>query len=345
MIVSNFQYLLVFISALLICGALTPLMKKLAIKFSIVDKPSQSHKTHIDPVPYLGGLAIMVTIWLVTLFGSLFIQIDRSSFEILLSIILPATLIGLIGLWDDVKNLRPFPRFVAQSLGGAFTASLIVSTNTIGSPTDNNALDFFITVFWIVGVTNSVNFFDNLDGGASGTVAISSLGLFALAVTSGQFYVATLSLVLAGSAFGFLFWNRNPAQIYMGDAGALFLGMLLATLLVRFDPNPINLYAGFAIPVIIMAIPILDTSVAVISRIQRKKSPFEGGQDHLSHRLIRRNLGRKKTALILWFLTTLFVALAIILSNSPYWLEGVVLIITSLIWTSLFAWFYRQRHN
>ena len=345
MTVSNFQYLLVFISALLICGAFTPLMKKLAIKFSIVDKPSQSHKTHIDPVPYLGGLAIMVTIWLVTLCGSFFIQIDRNSFEILLSIILPATLIGLIGLWDDVKNLRPFPRFVAQSLGGAFTASLIVSTNTIGSPTGNNSLDFFITVFWIVGVTNSVNFFDNLDGGASGTVAISSLGLFALAVTSGQFYVATLSLVLAGSAFGFLFWNRNPAQIYMGDAGALFLGMLLATLLVRFDPNPINLFAGFAIPIMIMAIPILDTSVAVISRIQRKNSPFEGGQDHLSHRLIRRNLGRKKTALILWFLTALFVALAIILSNSPYRLEGAVLIAASLIWTSLFAWFYRQRHN
>jgi UDP-GlcNAc:undecaprenyl-phosphate GlcNAc-1-phosphate transferase len=320
-------------------------MKKLAIKFSIVDKPSQSHKTHIDPVPYLGGLAIMVTIWLVTLCGSFLIQIDRNSFEILLSIILPATLIGLIGLWDDVKNLRPFPRFVAQSVGGVFTASLIVSTNTIGSPTGNNALDFFITVFWMVGVTNSVNFFDNLDGGASGTVAISSLGLFALAVTSGQFYVATLSLVLAGSAFGFLFWNRNPAQIYMGDAGALFLGMLLATLLVRFDPNPINLYAGFAIPIMIMAIPILDTSVAVISRIQRKKSPFEGGQDHLSHRLIRRNLGRKKTALILWFLTTLFVALAIILSNSPYRLEGAVLIATSLIWTSLFVWFDRQRHN
>jgi UDP-GlcNAc:undecaprenyl-phosphate GlcNAc-1-phosphate transferase len=345
MIVSNFQYLFVFISALLICGALTPLMKKLAIKFSIVDKPSQSHKTHIDPVPYLGGLAIMVTIWLVTLCGSLFIQIDRSSFEILLSIILPATLIGLIGLWDDVKNLRPFPRFVAQSVGGVFTASLIVSTNTIGSPTGNNALDFFITVFWIVGVTNSVNFFDNLDGGASGTVAISSLGLFALAVTSGQFYVATLSLVLAGSAFGFLFWNRNPAQIYMGDAGALFLGMLLASLLVRFDPNPINLYAGFAIPIMIMAIPILDTSVAVISRIQRKKSPFEGGQDHLSHRLIRRNLDRKKTALVLWFLTALFVALAIILSNSPYRLEGAVLIAASLIWISLFAWFYRQSPN
>jgi UDP-GlcNAc:undecaprenyl-phosphate GlcNAc-1-phosphate transferase len=345
MMVSNFQYLLVFISALLICGALTPLMKKLAMKFSIVDKPSQSHKTHFDPVPYLGGLAIMVTIWLVTLCGSLFIRIDRSSFEILLSIVLPATLIGLIGLWDDVKNLRPFPRFVAQSLGGAFTASLIVSTNTIGSPTGNNSLDFFITVFWIVGVTNSVNFFDNLDGGASGTVAISSLGLFALAVTSGQFYVATLSLVLAGSAFGFLFWNRNPAQIYMGDAGALFLGMLLATLLVRFDPNPINLYAGFAIPIMIMAIPILDTSVAVISRIQRKKSPFEGGQDHLSHRLIRRNLDRKKTALVLWFLTALFVALAIILSNSPYRLEGAVLIAASLIWTSLFAWFYRQSHN
>jgi UDP-GlcNAc:undecaprenyl-phosphate GlcNAc-1-phosphate transferase len=345
MILSYFQYIVVFVSALLICGTLTPIMKILAIKFSIVDTPSQTHKTHIGPVPYLGGVAIIVTVWIVTLCGSLIIQINRSSSEILFSILAPATFIGLIGLWDDVKNLRPFPRFVAQSVGGVFTASLIVSTNTIGSPTGNNALDFLITVFWIVGITNAVNFFDNLDGGASGAVAISSLGLFALAVTSGQFYVATLSLVLAGSAFGFLFWNRNPAQIYMGDAGALFLGMLLATLLVRFDPNPINIYAGFAIPIMIMAIPILDTSVAVISRIQRKKSPFEGGQDHLSHRLLRRNLGRKRTAVTLWSLTTLFVALSLILSNSPFQLEGAVLLGTFLLWICLFLWFYMQDHD
>jgi len=339
---TSFQYLLVFITSLLLCGLLTPLMKNLAIKFSIVDKPNQAHKTHFGSVPYLGGLAIMATIWSVTLCGSLLIQIGRSTFEILLSILLPATLLGLIGLWDDIKNLSPLPRFVAQTLGGCFTAGFIVSTNTIGLPTGNDIQDFVITVFWIVGITNAVNFFDNLDGGASGSVTISSLGLFALALISGQFYVATLSLVLAGSAFGFLFWNRNPAKIYMGDAGALFLGMLLATLLVRFEPNLINSYAGYAIPVMIVALPILDTSVALSSRLRRGKSLFQGGTDHLSHRLLRRGFTSTRCALILWLLTLVFVLLAILISNVSYKYESIILLTSLILWAFLYFKFMEQ---
>ncbi len=345
MTVSGFQYLALFFVSLLVCGSLTPLMKKLAIKFAIVDRPNQDHKTHVQPIPYLGGLAITGAVWTVVWLGSFAINLDNRTFKIVLTILLPATIMGLVGLWDDIKNLRPLPRFLAQTVGGAFTAGFIVSTNTVGSPTGNDVFDFIISVAWIVGITNAINFFDNLDGGAAGTVAISSLGLTLLSATSNQFYLASLSAVLSGAAFGFLFWNRNPARIYMGDAGALFLGMLTSSLLVRFEPNPINPYASFAIPILILAVPILDTSVAVISRIARRKSPFEGGQDHLSHRLLRRGLGRKQVAVILWLITILFVSYAFILSSIPFTHEGQVLLVSIMTWIALFFWFFRQDHE
>jgi len=320
-------------------------MKSLAIRLVIVDRPNQDHKTHTEPIPYLGGLAIIGAVWIVIGAGSAAIKLDRGTFQIVLTILLPATLMGLIGLWDDIKNLSPWPRFIAQTIGGTFTAGYIVSTNTVGSPTGNDFVDFMISIAWIVGITNAINFFDNLDGGASGTIAISSMGLSILSATSNQFYLASLSAILSGATFGFLFWNRNPAKIYMGDAGALFLGMLISTLLVRFEPNPINSYASFAIPILIMAVPILDTSVAVLSRIARMRSPFEGGQDHLSHRLLRIGMNRKKTAIILWSMTLYFVFFAFILSTIPFTLEGPILLLSVISWIIMFFWFYSQAHE
>jgi len=343
--VDYLQYFALFMFSLLVCGALTPFMRKVALKFSIVDLPNQNHKTHREPIPYLGGLAIIGSVWIVTLLGTLAARIDTETIWAVLGILLPATFSGLIGLWDDIKNLDPLPRFIAQTIGAIFTALLIVSTNTVGSPTGNQNLDIALTILWIVGITNAINFFDNLDGGASGTVAISSFGLFLLSATSNQFYLASLSIVLMGSSSGFLFWNRNPARIYMGDAGALFMGMLLSSLLVRFEPNPINSFASFAIPVLLMAVPIMDTSVAVTSRISRGKSPFEGGQDHLSHRLIRRGYSRRIVAFGLWGLTTLFTLLALLLSNVPFRYEGLITLLSLTFWIICFTWFYFQGHE
>lgn len=345
MTTSNSQYSFLFFLALLSCGFLTPLIRRVAIRFAIVDRPNQDHKTHREPIPYLGGLAIIGSVWIVTISGAFTVQIDRQTLESVLGILLPATFVGLIGLWDDIKNLKPLPRFIAQTGGALVTAILIISTNTVGSPTGNQILDSLITIVWIVGITNAINFFDNLDGGASGTVAISSMGLFLLSATSNQNYLAALAMVLAGSTSGFLFWNRNPARIYMGDAGALFLGMMISSLLVRFEPNPINQLAGFAVPIFLMAIPILDTSVAVLSRIARSKSPFEGGQDHLSHRLIRKNISRREVAFRLWGLTALFVMFSVLLSNIPFALEGLVLSTSTIFWLALFVWFFAQDHE
>jgi UDP-GlcNAc:undecaprenyl-phosphate GlcNAc-1-phosphate transferase len=339
---NSIQFLTLFVLAVFSTGIITPVMRRVANRFGIVDQPNQAHKTHREPIPYLGGVAIMMTVSTIVLGGSLFLKMDVNSSKIVLAIMVPSVLIGLVGLADDIKNLSPISRFIAQSIAALFTSIVIISSDTVGSPTGNSYLDFAITVVWIVGITNAINFFDNHDGGASGTVAISSFMLFILASTSGQVYIAALAIVLSGSCFGFLYWNRNPARIYMGDAGSLFLGMILATILVRFDPNPINRWAGFAIPVLLLAMPLLDTSVAVLSRIQRGTSPFQGGQDHLSHRLVLRGLTRRATAIALWSGTGGFSLIALLISNASYRLEGFFLSISLAIFFTLFFWFFRQ---
>lgn len=341
--ISNLQFLSAFVVSSVVCGLLTPLMKQLALKTGIVDRPNQSHKTHTNAIPYLGGVAIILTIVMTTLAGATFIDLNRETITLALSVIMPALFIGVIGLIDDIRQLTPFLRFIAQTLAGIFTATFLIITNTVGSPTGIKTLDFLITIFWIVGVTNSINFFDNHDGGASGAVAIASLGLFFLALVSGQYFIAAISIVLSGACIGFLFWNRNPARIYMGDAGALFLGMMIASLLVRFEPNPINRLASFSIPIFILAIPILDTTVAVLSRLRRGKSPFEGGKDHLSHRLTRRGLTRKKTAFTLWFLTGFYVLIAVVISSVSYRFEGLLVFVGLMSWLGLFFFFLVQR--
>jgi UDP-GlcNAc:undecaprenyl-phosphate GlcNAc-1-phosphate transferase len=154
-----------------------------------------------------------------------------------------------------------------------------------------------------------------------------------------------MSVVTAGATLGFLVWNKSPAKIYMGDAGALFLGVLLATLTVRFEPNTQTQIGSFLIPVLLLAVPILDTTVAVLSRIRRHLSPFQGGQDHLSHRLIRSGLNRKISAIILWSLSGLFAGVSIILPNASQSCTNYLLFGAGLTWLVLFIAFFRTKDS
>jgi UDP-GlcNAc:undecaprenyl-phosphate GlcNAc-1-phosphate transferase len=343
--IETYHYVLIFLASCAIASFLTPIMGRIAIRLRVVDNPDAPHKTHQNSVPYLGGVALMVTVCIVVFFGTLLVELDSATINVLQALLYPAVFMGIVGLIDDIRNLSPFSRFVIQSIVGILSSTYMVLTATIGSPTGHLILDLTLSTLWIVGITNSINFFDNHDGGASGTVAISSFILFLLAATSSQFYIASLALVLSGSSVGFLIWNRNPARIYMGDAGSLFLGMLIASLLVRFDPATTNRLAGFAIPILLLAIPIMDTCIAVVSRLSRGISPFTGGQDHLSHRIIRRGISRRNTALILWALTALFASLAIAISNLPQIGVTTLLAFLTLIWISLFIWFFLQPHS
>ena len=204
-------------------------------------------------------------------------------------------------------------------------------------------IDVLITVVWIVGICNSINFFDNLDGGAAGTTAVTAIALTYLAISNGQTFIGSMALVVAGASFGFLIWNKPPAQIYMGDAGALFLGVLVATLTIRLNPDTESIIASLATPVLLLAVPILDTSVAVISRLRRRVSPFQGGKDHLSHRMIRAGNSRKITVLFLCSLSTFFSLLAVLINLSSPFNEFLLVAFSALIWLGLLAGFLSCR--
>ena len=343
MAISQVDYFYLFVISYLLVGLLTPVMRKIAVAQGVLDRPNSTHKSHTHPVPYLGGVAIIIGVVIVSYIALISDKFTWSNFWLATSVLGPAVVMGLVGLWDDLKSLNPLPRFIGQSIAGLVVAVILILNDNLGNPTGITVLDAAITVLWIVGICNSINFFDNLDGGAAGTVAITAISLTYLAITGDQYFIAALSIVVAGSTLGFLIWNRAPARIYMGDAGALFLGLLIATLTVRFKPSTDNLATSFAIPVLLLAIPILDTTVAVFSRLRRKVSPFQGGKDHLSHRLVRFGLTRKAAAFSLWSLSALYGLLAVIISSINEYNDYLILTVSLAIWVLLLVLFLNTK--
>ena len=300
-------------TSLLFTGALTWPVRALAIRLGAMDAPNMARKTQTEPVPYLGGVAIALGISLITL-GAVFVGADNFAGEnndqlkdLALTVLLPALVLGAMGLFDDLRSLSPWPRLIVQTVVGTIVAFVIVENGTIGTPFGNGGatdsgfwINTAVTIFWIVGICNSINFFDNLDGAASGAVAIAALGIFVIAFDRGQELVSALSIVTAGATIGFLMWNKSPAKIYMGDAGALFLGIIISVATIRLNPGITPTWQSLAIPVMLLAVPLLDTCVAVFSRLARGLSPLTGGKDHLSHRLVRGGLTRRMAAISLW---------------------------------------------
>ena len=333
------EYFLLFVATFALVGFLTPVMRRIAIKQNVFDAPTAAHKTHKEPVPYLGGVAIIVGVLVVSYGTALLKNFSATNFWLATSVLAPAAVLGIVGLIDDLRNLSPTPRFIIQTIAGIFTAWLLVSNDTVGNPTGSKVLDYVVTIIWIVGICNSINFFDNLDGGAAGTVAVTSIALFVLAFNGEQILIAALAVVTAGATIGFLLWNKSPARIYMGDAGALFLGILIATLTIRLEPNAQTEWTSLATPVLLLAVPILDTTVAVTSRLRRGVSPFQGGHDHLSHRLIRGGMSRRRAAFSLWGLSGLFALSAFVISFTSNCFEILSSCLGLGIWIALYAFF------
>jgi UDP-GlcNAc:undecaprenyl-phosphate GlcNAc-1-phosphate transferase len=301
---------LLFASSLAMTGLFTWPIRVLAIRLGAMDKPNMARKTQTEPVPYLGGVAIALGISIITL-GAVLVgaenflgEINNQLTDLTLTILLPALALGAMGLLDDLRSLSPWPRLITQTFVGTVVALVIVENGTIGTPFGSGDLGSWIntlvTIIWIVGVCNSINFFDNLDGAASGAVAIAALGVFVIAFDRGQELVSALSIVTAGATIGFLMWNKSPAKIYMGDAGALFLGVIISVATIRLNPGITPIWHSLAIPLMLLSVPLLDTCVAVFSRLARGLSPLTGGKDHLSHRLVRAGLTRPMAAISLW---------------------------------------------
>jgi UDP-GlcNAc:undecaprenyl-phosphate/decaprenyl-phosphate GlcNAc-1-phosphate transferase len=310
------QFAILGVAAFALTGLLTWPVRALAIRLGAMDAPNMARKTQAEPVPYLGGVAIALGISIITL-GAVFVGAENFAGEnnnqlkdLALTVLLPALVLGAMGLFDDLRSLSPWPRLIAQTVIGTVVSFVIVENGTIGTPFsggdlaadagNGSWLNTLVTIVWIVGICNSINFFDNLDGAASGAVAIAALGVFFIAFDRGQELVSALSIVTAGATIGFLMWNKSPAKIYMGDAGALFLGIIISVATIRLNPGITPTWHSLAIPVMLLAVPLLDTCVAVFSRLARGLSPLTGGKDHLSHRLVRAGLTRRVAAVSLW---------------------------------------------
>jgi UDP-GlcNAc:undecaprenyl-phosphate/decaprenyl-phosphate GlcNAc-1-phosphate transferase len=305
MSISTTQFVILGVAAFALTGLLTWPVRVLAIRLGAMDAPNMARKTQAEPVPYLGGVAIALGITIIT-FAAVYVGGNKNGEnagqlkDLALTVLLPALLLGAMGLIDDLRSLSPWPRLIAQSVVGTVVALVIVNSGTTGTPFGTSTLNTAVTIFWIVGICNSINFFDNLDGAASGAVAIAALGVFFIAFDRGQELVSALSIVTAGATIGFLMWNKSPAKIYMGDAGALFLGIIISVATIRLNPGIEPTWKSLTIPAILLAVPLLDTCVAVFSRLARGVSPLTGGKDHLSHRLVRAGLTRPMAAIALW---------------------------------------------
>lgn len=269
-----------FVASLAMALGFTPIALRVAKRLHVLDHPGD-YKTQESPVPYLGGVAIVCSFAVVVLAGALIRPLATFTVQIPVLVATALVLAG-IGLFDDLRALNPFFRFAIE-LGAAIALfSVGVKVELFA---DMAWLNLLITVFWIVGITNAFNLLDNMDGLSAGIATIAALSFFVIAAANDQVLVAALSLALAGCALGFLRHNFHPAKIYMGDAGSLFLGFVLAIIGVKLEfeaPSQVT----FLVPILILGIPIFDTILVVTTRVAHRMSAFTGGRDHTSHRMV-----------------------------------------------------------
>ena len=273
------EYVVVFLGATLLCSLLLPLAIRVSWGLGLVDRGS-GRKGLEPPVPFLGGMALVLAFSCAVVVGSI-IRPPAGGHRELVVVLGVAVFLACVGLVDDLKSLSPWPRLVAEVGSGLVVWNLGVGVTLTGV----TWVDLALTVFWVVGITNAFNLLDNMDGLAAGLAAIASAAYFAIAVAQGQFLVAGLSVGLVGCAVGFLRRNLYPARIYMGDAGALFLGFLIAYLGMKLKVSGDGLETSL-VPVLVCAIAIFDTTLVTLARLLSGRSPFQGGQDHISHRLV-----------------------------------------------------------
>lgn len=321
-----------FIVSFAFTFATTPLVRRFAFKIGAIDIPKDNRRMHKKPTPRIGGLAIIFGFTVATL---CFAQPSRQLYGTLAG----AAIIAVMGVIDDCKNLPAKLKFVIQIIAAlvvVFAGDIKIDVFTNPNFLSDNPywvlpewLSVTLTVIWIVFITNAVNFIDGLDGLAAGVSAIMSISLVFISIRVGEYSIAILGIALMGSCFGFLPFNFNPAKIFMGDTGSTFLGFMLATLSIQ---GVFKSYAviSFAVPLLILGLPLLDALFAMIRRILRGQSPMTADRGHLHHRLVDMGFSQKQTVFILYAISGVLGITAVLLAESGE-LRALLLVICVLI--------------
>lgn len=312
--ISLLQYILLGLVTAASSYIITPIFRAIARRAKIFDYPG-GRKLQAVPIAYLGGLAVAAPITIGSLVVILTPTPSEIKFQLYIGLILPSIFIAIIGLLDDVYQLKPFPRFIAQSVVGVITSAMLYTTNSGVTLFDESWLNSIITTLWVVTIINALNFMDNMDGLTTSLTIIISVALFILSYLNDQYIVAALCTALISACIGFFFWNKKPASIYLGDAGALYLGFLLAAISIRVDVSTQSDSVRVLVFFLIFAVPVVDITQVVITRLIKGKSPFEGGRDHLSHLLLNKGLSEGKVLATLTSVGALFALLGISLAT------------------------------
>lgn len=293
---------------------LTPLSRAIALRLGVVDRPSQ-RKIHKDNKPLMGGLAIFAAFAL-----ALLLFTPAEYLREFGALVLGAALLALVGLLDDRYNLGIRVRLVAQ----AAAALILIAAGVHIRLFDLPVLNYLLTLFWVVALCNAVNFLDNMDGLAAGIAAIGGGAFTLIAFHEGLSLVSALAAALAGSAVGFLIYNFNPASTFMGDMGALVLGFVLATLGIKLEFGAQPLSVTWMVPLLVLALPIFDINLVVITRLLEGRSPGQAGKDHTSHRLMSLGLSQRLTVIVLYSFCALYGGLAFLVSTMEAELAAVI---------------------
>ena len=309
--------LLAVLVAAVVSFAATPLVKKLAVSVGAVDVPKDNRRMHKVPIPRLGGLAIFVAFVVSVL---LFAHIDRA----LCGILIGSLIIVILGVLDDIYTLRALPKFLVQILAAVVVVLHGCRIDFVSNPIFTSSATYLrlgsvgsvaVTILWIVAITNAVNFIDGLDGLAVGVSGISAATMLVVAILVAEQNVAIIMAALFGACLGFIPYNFNPAKIFMGDTGSTFLGFILATMSIQ---GLFKLYAiiSFAVPFLILGIPIFDISFAVVRRLARGQNPMTADREHVHHRLIDMGFDQKQSVMITYMLSALLGLAAVVLTGS-----------------------------
>lgn len=304
--------------ALIMSYLLTPIVIKIAHHVGAIDVPKDNRRVHKKPIPRLGGLGIFISVVLCLMF---FVDMPV---EKVLSIMVGAMAIVFVGFIDDIKPLDAKYKFIVQILaaivviyGGIRIRTFQPLFTGASQIVFSNIFSYIITVFWIVGITNTMNFIDGLDGLTGGISTISALTMTYIALYNGRLEVALISLILAGACLGFLPYNFNPARIFMGDTGSLFVGFMLAVISIE---GTIKSAVAITVvtPILALGIPIFDTSFAILRRLKNGVAPWTPDKGHLHHRILELGYGQKKTVLSLYLINILFAVTVIFVMNKQF---------------------------
>jgi len=350
---AQMEFVIKLIAALVVAGLIsyfaTPIVKNLAYKVGAIDVPKDERRMHKTPIPRLGGLAIFIAFLFAVI---LFADIDRQMQGILLG----AVMIVVLGVLDDIMTLKALPKFLVQIAAAAVVVYHGVSIQFLSNPNVFSDVSYInlgwlsvpVTIIWIVAITNAVNFIDGLDGLAVGVSAISTASLLVIALMVAEMNVSIVLAALLGACIGFIPYNKNPAKIFMGDTGATFLGFILATLSIQ---GLFKLYAiiSFAVPFLILGIPIFDICFAFLRRIAKGQNPMVADRGHVHHRLIDMGFNQKQAVAISYMLTAILGLAAVLLTSSGEFraliLIGAIIIVGAIGLRIIFKKQPQQEHT